>query len=286
MRSLLKLNLDNPSVDTHTIFTQNGLSMILRFFFLVSLLFSSVSAQNMTPEKRSDFERRFKEAMTALNSGQYSEARSICEGIIKEEPQARGSLLISAMASLELFEPEKAAPRIDAFRKLEPQSPEGILISIEANQALKKTAMVQSLLKDLLELRKTNTKLKSQPFFTRERFESAPKRVTIIREYYDSTQPPFKVWEVTEVNTSTQLETRSLDFSYNVGSGESKSGDPYFFSEIARVNGIPEQINIYREEKTKPEYSVFRGWIAAALQSPPKPIYTAPYRSKHNPSQP
>lgn len=236
-------------------------------------------AQTPPPDKKADFEKRFKEALQAIDTQNYQKAREICEGIIKEEPKARGSLLIAGMASLELFENDRALPFLEAFRKLEPSNAEGILFSIQANQAEKRTAKVESLRKELFELRKTNEKLKASPFFIRERFKSAPQRVVIVREYYDFTQAPFKVWQVSEINSTTQEEVRYLDFSYNVAASQLKTGETYFFGEIIRIAGVPKEIKIYREEKSLPEYSIFRKWMTDALQNPPAAIYTAPYQS-------
>jgi tetratricopeptide (TPR) repeat protein len=253
----------------------------MKRLFLLFLCFSTLLfSQSTAPSRQADFERRFKEAVAAVQKQDYSKARQICDGIIKEEPKARGSLLIAGMASLELFEPSKAAAYLEAFRKLEPQDPQGIILSIQANQADKKVAKVESLLKELLELRKTNKKLQSEPFFLRERYKSEKNRVVLVREYYDFRAPPYKVWDVNEAELTTSESTRALDFSYNVGVSEGiKKGDAFFLGELVFKNGQPQQINIYREEKILPDYSVFRKWIVDAIQQPPKPIYSAPYQA-------
>ncbi|MES2309229.1 MAG: hypothetical protein V4507_10265 [Verrucomicrobiota bacterium] len=251
-----------------------------RFGLLFLLLTLVVLGQSNPSSKQADFERRFKEAVAAIEKQDFAKARQICDGIIHEEPKARGSLLIAGMASLELFEPTKASEYLDAFRKLEPQDPEGLLLSIQSNQAEKKTAKVESLLKELTELRKTNTKLQSEPFFIRERFKSDKNRIIVIREYYDFRIPPYKVWDISEIDTTNNEGVRLLDFSYNAGASEiSKKGDAYFLGEMVLKNGQPQQINIYREENTRPDYTVFRKWIVDAIQQPPKPIYTSPYQA-------
>jgi tetratricopeptide (TPR) repeat protein len=248
---------------------------------LLLCLTITVLAQSNSETKRKDFERRFKEAVHAIDTQDYQTARKICDGIIKEEPKARGSLLIAGMASLELFEPAKAIEYLDAFRKLEPLDPQGIMLAIEANQEDKRTAKVEALLKELYELRKTNAKLQSTENFIRERFKSSDNRLVVIREYFDCKIPPYKVWEVSEVNIKTNEKTRSLDFSYNVGASEvAKEGENYFLGETVIKNSQPLQINIYREEKNRPEYSVFRKWITDTIKQPPTPIYSAPLQPK------
>ncbi len=240
-----------------------------------------ICAQNIDPQKRLEFERRFKEAVSFIEKQDYLAARKICDSILKEEPKARGSLLIAGMASLELFESAKAIEYLDTFRKLEPQDPQGLLLLIEAHQEEKKTAKVEALLKELRELRKTNTKLQSTANFIRERFKSEENKMVIIREYFDFKKPPYKVWEISEVNLKTSERIRSIDFSYNVGASEiSKKGEAFFLGETVLKEAIPVQINIYREEKNLPDYSVFRKWIVDTIKHPPTPIYSSPIQAK------
>lgn len=255
-----------------------------KIHFLLFLLSSLTFAQEVAPSKRLEFERRFKEAVAQIEKQDYQAARKICDTIIKEEPKARGSLLIAGMASLELFEPVKAIEYLEAFRKLEPLDPQGLMLLIEANQEDKRTAKVESLIKELFELRKTNSKLQSTQSFIRERIKTQENRLLLIREYFDSKKPPYKVWEISESNMKTNEKTRSLDFSYNLGASEvEKKGEAYFLGETIIKNGVPVQINIYREEKTVPDYSVFRKWILDTIKLPPVPIYSAPFQSKEKP---
>ncbi len=260
-----------------------------RFLILSILLLAPLPTfaqyDSITPAKQAEYQKRFQEALAKYTSGRFAEARTQCEGILKEVPNARGSLLIAGRASLDLWEPEKAAPYLESFHKLEPKDFQGIIFGIQANQALKRTVKVEALRQELFALRKSATSpikgLTDAEEYTRERIRGAKNTIITVREYFDPKAAPYRAWEVRQIEGESKT-VRSFDFSYSADASTraQQAGNPkaeyYMFSEIIIKDEKPVQIALYREEKSKPDYSVFRKWFMEAIETPPKPLYVSP----------
>lgn len=240
----------------------------------------SLQAQTTDQAKIAELQAKFKSGVELFNASKNDEALKVFEGILAEEPKARGSLFFSAFIQLHKGQYETAAGLIDRFLELEPKDFKGIVLAIQANQALRRTAKVEALRKTLFELQNAG-KITTVPGLTdthtmyiRERILLGDGRSIIVGEYFNYKSEPYVVYLAEQVDT-TGKPVRRLVISYAPDQKDATK-ESFALSEYVIVNGEVKQINIYRQEETRPDYETCRRWLLEAIKTPPKPIYSAP----------
>lgn len=250
------------------------------------LLTLVLHAQTTDPTKIAELQSRFKQGKELLDEGKFDDAQKIFDAILTEEPKARGSLFCSAYIYLHQGQYEKAAAQIDRFLALEPKDFKGLVLAIQANQSLKRSAKVESLRTALFSVRDkivpvpglTDTRL----MYIRERLQTNDGRAIVFGEYFDYRLEPFWLYLAEQVDTAG-APIRRLVLSYDPEATKQLPKDAiaagqeaFFLSEYVIVNGEVKQINIYRQESSRPDYLTCRQWMLDAIKSPPKPIVSAP----------
>jgi Tfp pilus assembly protein PilF len=254
---------------------------IVVLFFLSSL----GQAQTTDPAKVAALQARFQAGIALENQGKLKEAREQFLSVVKEEPKARGSLFYIAFTSLRLGEMELAADYINRFREMEPKDFKGLVLAIQINQALKKSVRVETLRKELWELRASGNipGLTDSASYVRERIEQSGGGVVSVMEFFDYKKDPFLLYEIKVFNAEGTM-LRNLVISHDSKqTAELRAKDKkyeavemFYFSEFMLKDGQPKEINIYRQEVERPSYESARKWIVEAVAAPPKPLQVAP----------
>lgn len=244
---------------------------------------TSLHAQTNDPAKVAALQARFKSGVELFNAGKNDEALKIFDAILAEEPKARGSLFFSAFIQLRRGQYETAASLIDRFLELEPKDFKGIVLAIQANQALRRTAKVEALRKTLFDLEHSGSitavpgLTDTHAMYIRERILLGDGRSIIVGEYFNYKKEPFVVYLAEQIDNSGN-PVRRLVLSY-APDPKDANVETFALSEYVIVNGDVKQINIYRQDATRPDYDTCRRWMLDAIKNPPKPIYSAPITS-------
>ena len=242
-------------------------------------------AQTEDPAKVQDLQNRFHQGLQLENDAKYPEALAVFQGIIKDEPKAMGSLFYAGMVSLEMGHAEEAVDYLNRFRELSPKDFKGVVLLIQANQALRRTVKVEALRRELLAMRSADNipGLTDAKSYVRERVRADQGNLIDISEFFDYTTDPNFVYLAEEKNPALGVLRRLVIF---FNSDETKAArarnekfaevEVFDFSEDVIKDGKSAQVNIYRQEYEKPSYETARKWILDAIKEPPKPLMVAP----------
>jgi hypothetical protein len=111
------------------------------------------SADPAEAAKIAEYQKRFANGNALEQLGKLAEARAIYDGILAEEPKAKGSLLHAGEISFELGDMAKADDYFERLHEIVPDFPEAIAKLIQINQALKRDVKVELLIRDFGESR-------------------------------------------------------------------------------------------------------------------------------------
>jgi tetratricopeptide (TPR) repeat protein len=235
---------------------------------------ASLRAQTTDPAKIAALQAKFKSGVELFNEGKNDEALKVFNDILSEEPKAPGSLFFSAFINLHKFKYEEAAALSDRFLEVQPKDFKGYVLAIQANQALKRTARVETLRKTLFTLRDTISPIPglvdTRTMYIRERIQGGDGRNVIVAEYFDYKVEPYVVYMAEQVGTDGK-PVRRLVLSYD---SQSRETEKFALCEYVIVNGEIKQINIYRQENSRPDYLTCRQWMLDAIKNPPKPLFS------------
>jgi tetratricopeptide (TPR) repeat protein len=236
---------------------------------------------NLDPAKVADFQKRFKEGNALEEQGKLADARAIYDGILAEEPSAKGSLLHGGEISFELGEMAKADAYFEKLHELVPEFPEAISKLIQINQALGRDVKVELLIRDFGALHDSGKipQLSQSLCFVREKIHQDQQDI-VISQFFDYTKSPNTVW-MAEVYDSTGLLKRRLLLNYDPDASralQAKYAGTQVFTwfEHKIVNGQVKEIDAYLQIFALPDYQKFRSAMYVILANPPKPIYSAP----------
>jgi tetratricopeptide (TPR) repeat protein len=241
------------------------------------------SAEN-DPAKIADFQRRFKEGNDLAAQGKLADARKIYDGILAEDPHARGSLFEAGKISFKLGEMAKADDYLSQLHQLEPEFPAAIELLIQVNQALKRDVKVELLIRDFRALRDSgkNPQLARSICFVRERFAVEHQQI-VVSQFFDYTQDPNTVWMAEVFDANGVLQRRLLlNYDAEATRGLRAKDAKYATTEIftwfehVLTSGQVTAVNAYLQIFALPDYTKFRSAMLVILANPPKPIYSAP----------
>jgi tetratricopeptide (TPR) repeat protein len=253
------------------------------FLFLLALVAATpfLTAQTADPAKLADYQKRFRQGVELANEGKPWEALKIFDAIIAEEPKAKGSLFSAGSIYATMGDYAKAVEYLKKFREVDPKDFRGLILSIQINQALKRTAMVENLRRELYDLRRGSNipGLSDKIMYVREKAVGDKGKFNVISEFFDHKEEPYRLWQVEQVDDTGVL--RHIVLSYSPEDTKTlREKDPraemFFLGEYVIREGKIAQVNIYRQEFAKPSYEQCRDWMLSALKTPPKPLAISP----------
>lgn len=240
--------------------------------------------------KIADFQRRFKQGNALRDEGKLSEARQIYDGILAEDPNARGSLLEAGEISMRLGEMAKADEYLSRLHELEPNFPAAIELLIQINQGLKRDVKVELLARDFRDLHDSGKlpELSQSLCFVRERIHVDQQDI-VVSQFFDYTKDPNTVY-MAEVYDANGLLTRRILLNYDTAATQAlrakdakyQAAEVFSWIEHKVTNGEVKEIEVYLQIFALPDYDKFRSAMLAILASPPKPIYSAPVDGAQN----
>ena len=244
------------------------------------------------PAKIAAYQERFAQGLELEKQGKIPEARAIYEGILAEEPNAKGSLLRAGTISFQQGELAKADDYFERLHKLVPDFPDAIQFLILINQQLKRDVKVELLIRDFARLRASgkNPKLSSALMFTREEIHQ-DKQDIFVSQFFDYTQDPGTVWMAEIHDADGNLQRRLLlnydaDTTKALRAKDPKYADTQVFNwvEHKMVGGKVTELDVYLQIFALPDYDKFRSAMFVILADPPKPIYSAPINTDAAPA--
>ena len=240
------------------------------------------------PAKVAELHDRFVQGLQLLQQGKSEDALAIFDGILKEVPNAPGSLTMAATVELQLGQPEKALDYLNPLYALNPKDYKSIVLLIQANQELHRDIRVEQYRKELFAIRNAGPEihgLTDAQDYPREKIYPDNKGGEIeLNEFFDYKSDPYIAWEALQVAPDGTL-VRHLIASYNPEeTAELRKKDPvkladveaFLFGEFVIKDKQIKQFNLYRQETELPTYDEFREWVLAAIKDPPKPILVQP----------
>jgi len=251
-----------------------------------------VSAQTPTPApsqtapdaaKIADFEKRFAQGKQLEQDGKLTEARAVFDGILAEDPDAKGSLREAGIVSVGLHDLPKANQYFEKLNALVPDYPAVIESLIQINQALGRDVKVETLLKEFRNLHNSGKlpDFSKSLYFVRERMPSDQNSVIVISEFFDYKQEPHTMWMAKKYDADGHL-VRWLLLNYDPDATMALRGkDPKYASteiftwyEHVLKDEKVKEVDVYLQIFALPDYKKFRSAMLTILANPPKPIYT------------
>ena len=236
------------------------------------------------PAKIADFEARFKQGNELAQQGDLAGARKIFDGILAEDPSARGSLFAAGQISIKLGELDKANDYLTKLHALEPNFPPAIELLIQVNQSLKHDVKAELLCRDFRTLHDSdrNSKLSQSLCFVRERFKQGDQEI-VISQFFDYTKDPYTAWMAEVFGADGGLKRRVLlnydpDATKGLRAKDTKYASTQVFTWMEHIlkDEKVTKINAYVQIFALPDYEKFRSAMLAILANPPPPIYSAP----------
>jgi tetratricopeptide (TPR) repeat protein len=234
--------------------------------------------------KVAEYQKRFADGATLEAAGKLAQARDVFEGILAEQPNARGSLLGAGRTSFKLGDLAKADNYLERLHELEPDFPAAIELLIQINQELKRDVKVELLLRDFRALRASGKvpALSQSLCFVRERIPFHDDTI-LVSQFFDYAAEPNTVWMGEVVDPSGKLKQRLLlnydaDATRALRSKDAKFADTQVFTWFGHEikDGQVSQVDAYLQIFALPDYQKFRNAMLLILANPPKPIYSAP----------
>lgn len=258
------------------------------------------------PAKVADFQKRFLSGYQLEKDGKLSDALAIYEGILAEQPKAKGSLLHAGVVSFKLGNLDKADEYLERLssivsdeelERLHEQKPDefpDVLEQlIQINQARKHDVKVELLIQRFTNLQKSGKLpgLSKRLWFDRELIHSNEQDI-VISQFFDYTFDPNTVWMVRVYDPAGDLKRRLLlnydaEATKALRAKDAKYANTQVFTWFEHVikDGQVKEIDAYLQIFALPDYEKFRSAMLVILANPPKPIYSAPVAAPPAPQQ-
>jgi len=240
---------------------------------------------SLDPAKVAEYQRRFQQGYDLEKQGQLVQARTIFDGILAEQPDAKRSLLEAGRVSLQLNDFLKADEYLEKLHALVPDFPEAFELLIQANQALKRDVKVERLVREFRALRDSGRVpgFSTSLFFVRERIPFDPGSEIVFTQFFDFTQPPYYALKGELFNPEKQ-RTRVLLLKYDpegtaalhAKDPKAQNGTVFILAEPAFTADRMTKIDVYQELFATPDYMKARNLMLGIFANPPKPIYSTP----------
>lgn len=237
------------------------------------------------PAKVAEYQQRFQHGRALEQAGQLTQARAIFEGILTEQPDAKGSLLESGRISLALNEPAKAAAYLEKLHALVPQFPDAIEMLIQADEALGRDVPADQLVREFRSLHdnSTVTAFRNSLFFEREHVPLDGGTQVLISQFFDYRQPPYVVLKAELFNAQHQRQ-RVLLLKYDPAGTQSvhqkdaklAKDQVFMLAEPSYSGSRLTKIDVYKELMVTPDYNKARSLLLDVFTTSPKPILSEP----------
>jgi tetratricopeptide (TPR) repeat protein len=240
--------------------------------------------KSLDPVKVAEYQKRFAQGLDLEQAGKLADARQVFEGIIAEQPNARGSLLEAGRISFKLGDLAKANNYLEKLHELEPDYPQAIELLIQINQALGRDVMVELLVRDFRALHDSGKvpQLQQSLCFVRERIPFHDDTI-LVSQFFDYTADPNTAWMGEVFDPSGKLKQRLLlnydaDATRALRAKDARFANTQVFTWFGHdiKDGQVTGINAYLQIFALPDYQKFRSALLVILANPPKPIYSAP----------
>jgi tetratricopeptide (TPR) repeat protein len=242
-------------------------------------------ATPLDPAKVAEYQHRFETGYALQKQGRFEQARTVYDGIIAEQPEAKRSLLEAGRVSLELNQPEKADAYLEKLHALAPDFPEAIELLIQANESLRRDIKAERLVREFRALRDSGkvAGFSDSLFFEREHVPLDAGNEVVISQFFDYTKPPYYALRAELYNNSHQRQ-RVLLLKYDPeGTALVRKKDPKLQNDNVFILAEPfytgdrmTKINVYQELMSTPDYNKARTMLLLVLNQAPKPIYSTP----------
>jgi tetratricopeptide (TPR) repeat protein len=242
---------------------------------------NATPAPTLTDAQIADYHRRFEEGQALEKAGNLKQARDIFDGILAEQPNAKGSLLEAGEISLDLNEPLKADAYLDRLHSIVPDFYGVTELLIQANETLKRDVKSERLVRELRALHDSGTvpKLSDLLLFDRERIQLDGGTQIVISQFFDYTKPPYNAF-MAELSDPQHQTRRKLYLNYDpVGTQAVRAKDPKLARDEVFILAEPfstGRIDVYQLLSSLPEYDKVRSLLLLTLTNTPKPIYSSP----------
>jgi tetratricopeptide (TPR) repeat protein len=246
---------------------------------------SAPSAPEMDAAKVAEYQQRFNEGYALEQQGKLEEARTIFDGIIAEQPEAKRSLLEAGRVSLELNQPLQADGYLDKLHAIVPDFPEAFELLIQANQALKRDVKVERLVREYRALYDSGKISGMKPFFPRERIQLDGGQEILFCQFFDFTRPPYYALMGELLGPGPAHDRkRLLLLKYDPeGTKEVEAKDPRIAHDTVFTLAEPfytgermTRIDVYKELLSTPDYEKARNMMLGIFSQTPKPILSTP----------
>jgi tetratricopeptide (TPR) repeat protein len=242
---------------------------------------TTASTTTISPEdaRVAALQARFKQAQAVEAQGQLQQALQLFQGIIKDAPDAKGSLLQAGIISEHFGDYAGADLYFSKLHALVPDYPEAIESLIQVNQALKHDAKVEIMMGQLRQLwaqRKLDPK---RPYFIREHIPFGTGSQIEIKEFFDYHQTPNIAWVAEYLDAQGNLKRRLL-VNYDPEVTATMRQDPKLANaeqflvvdEITDAAGHPTRLDAYQQFLARPEYAKMRMILMEIFAHALKPI--------------
>lgn len=240
-----------------------GIALVFIGTFLVHVTWAAPS-----PEQIAAWKARFQQGVRQVEAGKFAEALAVFDGILAEDPDARGSLLMSGIALNHLGRWEEADRRLTRFLALQPNHVTGTLAAVQAKQGLKKTAEADRFRDQLRRMRRAggDARLTAMKSFERERELRSDGVIWIVLETFEpeGTDP---VWAMISLNAD-QKQTRRLEWAPLPPDAGQKG---FVLGEPLYREGALAGYKIHRLVSTLPDYDAARAALAEVMAVVPPP---------------
>jgi tetratricopeptide (TPR) repeat protein len=241
---------------------------------------STTPALSPEEERTAALAQRFAQGQAVEAQGNLEQARSIFDAIIADAPDAKGSLREAGLISVQLGDYSRADDYFSKLHALVPDYPMAIEMLIQVNQALKRDAKVEILLKEFRDLYAQG---KTKPYFVRERVSLPGGFDLRITQFFDYHQPPYCAW-MAEVFNAQHQRTRWLSVNYDPEVTAQMRKDPKLANaeQFLVVDNVMDgagrvvRIDCYQQFLAQPEYVKARVILLEILANGLKPIDSAP----------
>lgn len=235
---------------------------------------AGVCAAAPTPERAKELRARFKQGCKFVEQNQLEPALGVFAEILQEDPQARGSLLMSGLVENRRFRFTEAAGFFGRFLALEPNHGKGLIGAVKALEGAGRGAEAAPYRERLHALRAKGDggKLRAMASYEREIIPMAGGRWVSVQEYFDEAElkPRWAfllmkneqvIARRVQLNLLPEAEARTL----RGGNPALGTGKVYALSEEIRQGGEFKRVKIHRLLGAGSAYPAVRGMALEIL---------------------
>lgn len=220
---------------------------------------------------------RFHQGVALMARGANGPALEIFNSILDIDPNARGSLLMSGIASNQMANFLQASDYFDRFLALEPNNSFGLIGAIKANQALNLGPKVDQLRERLIAVRQSgkDPKLSHMMSYERQRIPLPASCGISILESFDDTGAQA-IWSFNYIGPDNKLIRRIELISCPEELKSQPDASPFMLAEPVYNGEVMVRYKILEGLQTLPAYEQIRNKVVKMLEATPKPAASAP----------